>query len=218
MFISDAAISAFTTLFAILNPVGLIPIFLALTEKLSPAERRLTALWAAGIACLILIFFALLGGAVIAQLGISLPAFRIAGGLMIFYTAFEMMFSEGRQARQKKSADRASGREEAKAIATFPLAIPLLAGPGAITACILLERQAKGNLFAQMELIGVIVVACVAALACFLAAEKVDKLLGKTGKMVLTRLFGVLLAVLAVQFVADGVIAFAGNAGQKRSG
>lgn len=213
MIISDTAISAFTTLFAILNPVGLIPIFLALTENLTPQDRRLAALWAAGIACFVLIFFALLGGAVIAQLGISLPAFRIAGGLMIFYTAFEMVFSNGRQARQNKSAERASGSEEAKTIATFPLAIPLLAGPGAITACILLERKAAGDLFLQIELMGVIFVACVAALACFLAAEHVDKLLGKTGKMVLTRLFGVLLAALAVQFVADGVIAFAGKAG-----
>jgi len=213
MFISDSALSAFTTLFAILNPVGLIPIFLALTEKLNPEERRLAAMWAAGIACFVLIFFALLGGAVIAQLGISLPAFRIAGGLMIFYTAFEMVFSNGRQARQRKSAEQASGKEEAKTIATFPLAIPLLAGPGAITACILLERQATGNLFAQAELIGVILFACAAALACFLAAEQVDRFLGKTGKMVLTRLFGVLLAALAVQFVADGILAFAGKAG-----
>ncbi len=213
MFVTDTAISAFTTLFAILNPVGLIPIFLALTEKLTAAERRLAALWAAGIACLILIFFSQLGGAVIAQLGISLPAFRIAGGLMIFYTAFEMMFSDNRQARQNKSAEQASGREEAKALATFPLAIPLLAGPGAITACILLERQAKGDLVAQFELIGVILVASALSLGCFLAAEHVDRLLGKTGKMVLTRLFGVLLAALAVQFVADGVIAFAGKAG-----
>lgn len=213
MFISDAAISAFTTLFAILNPVGLIPIFLSLTEKLTPGERRLAALWAAGIAGLILIFFSLLGGAVIDQLGISLPAFRIAGGLMIFYTAFEMVFSGGRQQRQEKSAERASGSEEAKTIATFPLAIPLLAGPGAITACILLEQEAKGNLVAQIELIGVIIIACAGALACFLAAEHVDRFLGKTGKMVLTRLFGVLLAALAVQFVADGIIEFAGAAG-----
>jgi multiple antibiotic resistance protein len=213
MIISSAAISEFTTLFAILNPVGLIPIFLALTEKLTPGGRRLVALWTAGIACFILVFFALLGGALIAQLGISLPAFRIAGGLMIFYTAFEMVFSGARQKRQNKSAEEAGGRDEAKSIATFPLAIPLLAGPGAITACILLERKAQGNLSAQIELIGVIIIACAASLVCFLAAEHVDKLLGKTGKMVLTRLFGVLLAALAVQFVADGVIAFASATG-----
>lgn len=213
MFISDSAISAFTTLFTILNPVGLIPIFLGLTESLTPGDRRTVAIWASGLACLILIFFALLGGVVIAQLGISLPAFRIAGGLMIFYTAFEMVFGGARQARQQKSADRAGERQEARSIATFPLAIPLLAGPGAITACILLERQAQGHMAAQIELIAVIAVACAGALACFLAAQQLDRIIGQTGKMVLTRLFGVLLAALAVQFVADGVIAFAQGAG-----
>lgn len=213
MFMPESAISAFTTLFTILNPVGLIPIFLGLTDNFTPEDRRTTALWAAGLACMILIFFALLGGAVIAQLGISLPAFRIAGGLMIFYTAFEMVFSGRRQERQQQSAKRARGREEAREIATFPLAIPLLAGPGAITACILLERQAEGDLVAQIELFAVITAACAAALGCFLAAERLDRLIGQTGKMVLTRLFGVLLSALAVQFVADGVLAFARGGG-----
>lgn len=213
MFISDANITAFTTLFAILNPVGLVPIFLGLTDSLTSSERRMAALWAAGLACLILMFFAQLGGAVIAQLGISLPAFRIAGGLMIFYTAFEMVFSGARQERQEKSVKHASGREEAKSIATFPLAIPLLAGPGAITACILLERKAQGDLVAQVELMAVIFCACLASLVCFLAAEPLNRIIGQTGKMVLTRLFGVLLAALAVQFVADGVTEFVTKAG-----
>lgn len=206
---SESVVSAFTTLIVVLDPIGLIPIFLSLTDDMEPAERRLTAVWAAALTCLILVFFALFGAALMSYLGISLPAFRIAGGLMLLYTSFEMVFG-GRQHRHERSAEPAMGADDARSIAAFPLAIPLMAGPGAITATILLAGEVRGQVGEQIELILVIVVVCLVAMICFLSAASIDRLIGKTGKIVFTRLLGVLLAALAVQFVADGVLALRG--------
>jgi len=205
MFIGETAISAFTTLIVILDPIGLIPIFLSLTSKMPTAKRRQTAVWAAAIAGAVLLFFAVLGDQLLSYLGISLAAFRIAGGLMLFFTAFEMVFGS-RRTRQEASTDGADESDNIRTIAAFPLAIPLMAGPGAITACILLAGDVQGQFGAQVALLCVIVAACFASLLCFLAAEPIDRVIGQTGKIVLTRLLGVLLAALAVQFVADGAI------------
>jgi len=210
MFSSEAAISAYTTLIVILDPVGLVPIFLSLTAKMTTAQRMQTGLRAALIACSVLIFFAVFGAGLLGALGISVPAFRIAGGLMLFYTAFEMVFG-ARRARRQASAE-ADQTLAVKTTAAFPLAIPLMAGPGAITACILLAGQAQGQPAAQITLALVIIGACATALICFVAAEPLNRMLGETGKIVLTRLLGVLLSALAVQFIADGIVAIANQA------
>ena len=202
---AESAISAFTTLIVILDPIGLVPIFLSLTTGMSRSERRQTAIWAAGLSALVMIGFALGGRVLLEQLGISLSAFRIAGGLMLFYTAFEMVFG-GQHARRQMVAQDTTPALRARSVAAFPLAIPLLAGPGAITAIILLSGTGGHVVPGLMVLIGVIVVACAVVLSVFLIAEPVDRLLGETGKIVLTRLLGVLLAALAVQFVVDGVV------------
>jgi multiple antibiotic resistance protein len=204
MFSGDTAISAFTTLIVVLDPIGLIPIFLAVTMGMTARERRETAAWATILAGGVLLFFALLGKDLLGALGISLPAFRIAGGSLLFYTAFEMVFSH-RYSRQDAKTE-AEAADAIKSIAAFPLAIPLMAGPGAITACILLAGQRQGRSAAQLELVAVIIAACVCCYACFVAAEAIDRLLGRIGKIVLTRLLGVLLAALAVQFIADGIV------------
>lgn len=196
-------ISALVTLFVVVDPVGLVPAFLAVTERLSEKQRREVALRASLIAAAILIGTAIGGDWLLRQLGISLPAFRIAGGLLLFAIAFEMVF-ELRQARESKSAEDAV-EEHVHHIAAFPLAIPLLAGPGAITAVILLTGQAAGRPMWLAFLFGVIAVVTLASFLCFCAAGRIERFMGITGNVVLSRLLGVILAALAVQYVVDGV-------------
>ncbi len=199
----DFAISALVTLLVVVDPVGLAPTFLAVTEGLPGRARQSVALRSSMIAGAILIGSALIGDWLFRTLGISLPAFRIAGGLLLFRIAFEMVFGV-RMRREGRAAEQAI-EEHVRNIAAFPLAIPLMAGPGAITATVLLAGRAHDSL-----LLGGLLLAVVAAVAlsCFVAfyfAEQISRLLGMTGNIVLSRLLGVLLAALAVQFVVDGI-------------
>jgi multiple antibiotic resistance protein len=199
----DFLISALVTLFVVVDPIGLAPTFLAVTEGLSEKHRRQVALRASIIAAAILVGAAVGGDWLLRQLGISLPAFRIAGGLLLFAIAFEMVFAL-RQARESRAAEKAA-EEHVHHIAAFPLAIPLLAGPGAITAVILLTGQAAGRLSWLAILFGVIAAVTLAAFAAFCAAGRIGRWLGITGNAVASRLLGVILAALAVQYVVDGV-------------
>ena len=205
----DYAISALLTLLVVVDPVGLVPTFLAVTEDLPRPSRRSVAVRSSIIAGAILIGTALIGDWLLHTLSISLPAFRIAGGLLLFSIASQMVFGV-RLRRESEEAEEAV-EEHVRNIAAFPLAIPLLAGPGAIAATVLLAGRAGGNLTLIAILIGVVVLV---AFACFLAllfAERIGRYLGLTGNIVLSRLLGVLLAALAVQYVVDGVLAtFAG--------
>jgi multiple antibiotic resistance protein len=199
----DYVVSALVTLFVVVDPIGLAPAYLAITHALRPAGRRQVALRASVLAAAILIGAALIGQWLLTTLGISLPAFRIAGGLLLFSIASEMVFGV-RIARQSRQAEQAI-EDHAQDIAAFPLAIPLLAGPGAITATVLLAGQTSNRPLMLVVLVGVIVVVALSCLVTFLAADKLGHLLGRTGNIVLERLLGVLLAALAVQFVIDGV-------------
>lgn len=199
----DFAVSALVTLFVVVDPIGLAPSFLAITEGLPRAARRSVALRASVIAGAILIGAALLGDWLLRALGISLPAFRIAGGLLLFAIAFEMVFGV-RMRREVQAAEQAI-EEHVRNIAAFPLAIPLMAGPGAITATVLLDGRAGGNSLLVGVLLAVVVFVMLACLAAFYFAQRIGRLLGRTGNIVLSRLLGVVLAALAVQFVADGV-------------
>jgi multiple antibiotic resistance protein len=196
-------ISALVTLLVVVDPIGLAPTFFAVTDGLSQRYRRQVAARASLIAAAILFGTALFGDWLLRQLGITLPAFRIAGGLLLFAIAFEMVFGI-RQERDSKAAEQAV-EEHIHHMAAFPLAIPLMAGPGAITATILLAGQADGRPIWLATLLGVIVVVIAACLVCFFAAARIGKLLGVTGNVVLSRLLGVILAALAVQYVVDGV-------------
>jgi multiple antibiotic resistance protein len=204
----DFTISALVTLLVVLDPVGLVPMFLALTAGLPPDRRRRVALRACLIAGAILIGSALIGDWLLRQLGITLPAFRIAGGLLLFAIAFEMVFGL-RSEHDSKTAEQAAD-DHVVHIAAFPLGIPLLAGPGAITATILLAGQAGGRPVWVAALLGVIVTALLACLVAFFAAGRIGKLLGVTGNVVLSRLLGVVLAALAAQYVIDGARAAIG--------
>jgi multiple antibiotic resistance protein len=196
-------ISALVTLLVVVDPVGLIPAFIAVTDGLRRPAKRAVAIRASIIAAVILAGAALIGSWVLRELSITLPAFRIAGGLLLFSIAFEMVFGV-RTPRQSRSAEDALA-EHMRHIAAFPLAIPLMAGPGAITATVLLAGRAEGDPLRMIILIGVIAVVCCLCFMVFFLAEQISRLLGVTGNIVFSRLLGVLLAALAVQFVIDGV-------------
>lgn len=196
-------VSALVTLTLVVDPVGLVPTFLAITERMSGKVRRHVAVRASLIAGAILVGAALIGDWLLRQLGITLPAFRIAGGLLLFAVAFEMVLGI-RQRRATEDAEHAI-EEHARDVAAFPLAIPMMAGPGAITATILLAGQATYRWQWLAALIAVTVIVMLACIVSFFAAERISRLLGVTGNVVLSRLLGVILAALAVQYVVDGV-------------
>ena len=199
----DTVFNAFVTLLVTIDPAGLAPLFLALTPGMNRSQRMQVGLRASIIGFAVLALFAVAGAAILAVFGITLPAFRVAGGLLLFYIAFEMIF-ERRQERKEKSADTAITRDHIRNIAAFPLAIPLIAGPGAISATVLLSGPFQAA--ADRLVLVAIIAACIALTwLTFVAAERVDGFLGATGRSILTRLLGVILAALAVQFVADGV-------------
>jgi multiple antibiotic resistance protein len=200
----DYLISAFVTLVVVVDPLGLVPVFLAITHRLTPPTRRRIALTASLIAGGILIGFALIGDWLLRTLGISIPAFRIAGGLLLFAVAFDMVLGS-RGERETRVAEQAVHDEHFRHIAAFPLAIPLMAGPGAITATLLLAGRAGGQITLIATLLAVIVVIMAICVAVFSVAGKIERLLGTIGNVVLSRLLGVLLAALAVQFVIDGI-------------
>lgn len=199
----DFVVAAFVTLFIVVDPLGLVPAFLAVTEGLPAAARRQVAVRACIIAMIILFGAALGGDLLLSTLGIGLPAFRIAGGLLLFSIASEMVFGV-RLERQSRQAEDAV-EEHVRNVAAFPLAIPLMAGPGAITATVLLAGQAAGRPDRFGLLFGVIVAVIALCLAVYLAATHIARTLGITGNVVLARLLGVLLAALAVQYVIDGI-------------
>jgi multiple antibiotic resistance protein len=196
-------ISALVTLLIVVDPIGLVPSYLAVTHGLPKRARRSVALRAAVIAAAILAGSALIGDWLLRTLSIGLPAFRIAGGLLLFSIASEMVFGV-RIERQSRQAEDAI-EEHVRNVAAFPLAIPLMAGPGAITATVLLASRSEGDPMHLIVLLAVIVFVAALCAAVFLLCTHIGKLLGVTGNIVLSRLLGVLLAALAVQFVVDGV-------------
>ena len=199
----DSLFNAFVTLLVTIDPPGLAPLFLAITRGMSRDERRQVSIRASIIAFGVLALFALAGASILAVFGITLPAFRVAGGFLLFFIAFEMVF-EKRQDRKEKISDVAVTKDMVHHIAAFPLAIPLIAGPGAISATVLLSGAFRGWP-AQAALVGIILACLMITYFVFILAERIDGILGHTGRSILTRLLGVILAALAVQFVADGV-------------
>jgi multiple antibiotic resistance protein len=199
----DFFIAALVTLVVVLDPIGLVPTFLAVTNEWPAAARRSVALRACLIAGAILAGSALGGDWLLRTLSITLPAFRIAGGLLLFSIASEMVFGV-RIARQSKAAEQVL-EDHVRNIAAFPLAIPLMAGPGAITATVLLAGRSGGDPAKLAILLGVIVLALALCLAVFTVAGRIAKLFGTTANIVMSRLLGVVLAALAVQYVIDGV-------------
>jgi multiple antibiotic resistance protein len=199
----DLFVSAFVTLFVVIDPPGCAPIYASLTTGASAAQRRSMAIRATIIAGLILLFFGVLGEALLAALHIDLDSFRIAGGIMLFIIAIDMVF-EKRTERREKRAEEIIATHEVEDVSVFPMAMPMMAGPGSIASVMLLVSQNDG-----IDRAGVIFAALAAVLAltlaALLAAGPIMRVLGAKTEAVITRLLGVLLAALAAQFVIDGL-------------
>jgi len=201
--VTELFVSAFVTFLVVIDPPGVVPIFAALSGDSSARERRATAFRATAIAAGILLFFALLGEDLLDALGISLAAFRIAGGIMLFLIALEMVF-EKRTARRESRAQQVSERAEQDDISVFPMAIPMIAGPGSIASVMLLMARSDG-LGESLIVLGALGAVLLLTLVSLLAAGPLMRLLGHKMEAMLTRLLGVILAALAAQFVIDGI-------------
>jgi len=195
--------SAFITLLVIIDPPGCAPIFASLTRGTEAAHRRRMAIRSAVVAWGILIFFALLGEPLLGTLGISLASFRIAGGIMLFIIALEMVF-EKRTQRREVRASAIEGTPEAEDISVFPMAIPMIAGPGSIASIMLLIGRADGPLEWGVVL-GAMTLVIVLTLLALLSAGPLMRMIGAKLEAMITRILGVILAALAAQFVVDGL-------------
>lgn len=201
-------ISAFVTFFTIIDPVGLAPVVIGLTAHLNDAQRSTIVTRAIVISAVIITFFAVVGRFLLDRLGISLYAFNIAGGVLLFLVAVDMLFGRSSGARETKAeADEARTRED---ISVFPLAIPMIAGPGTIATTILYVNLATANPnpLAILSVAGAIVSALIAAWLVMRSSLWIIHHVGRTGILVLSRILGILLAALAIQFVLNGIAQF----------
>ena len=194
--------SAFVTFLVVIDPPGCAPIFAGLTRDAPAAQRRMMALRATAIAAGILLFFGLLGEDLLDALGVSLAAFRIAGGIMLFLIAIDMVF-EKRTERRENRAQEVSARE-VEDVSVFPMAIPMIAGPGSIASVMLLMARSEG-LTQSLVVLAALLATLVLTLAALLAAGPLMRLLGHKMEAMITRILGVILAALAAQFVIDGI-------------
>jgi len=195
--------SAFVTLLVVIDPPGCAPIYASLTREAPPGERRMMAIRAVLVAAGILLFFGLLGEDLLKHLGISLAAFRIAGGIMLFLIALEMVF-EKRTQRREHRAQEVNADPQHEDISVFPMAIPMIAGPGSIASVMLLMARSNG-LRESLTVVGALVAVLILTLLALLAAAPLMRILGHKTEAMLTRLLGVILAALAAQFVIDGI-------------
>lgn len=195
---------AFVTFVVVIDPVGLGPIFAGMTAGQSDAQRRRIALTGVVVAAGVLITFAIIGPWLLASLSVSLEAFRIAGGVLLFLVAMDMLFAKHSGISGTTPTETREASERAD-IAVFPLAIPLIAGPGAIASALLMMTRADGDPVAQLTVIGVMLGVLLLVLLALLTSSALFKALGVTGTNVITRVLGMLLAALAVQFVIDGI-------------
>lgn len=195
-------IPAFVTLFVIIDPIGLAPLFIALTAGMTIQRRRAIALRAVLVAFSLIALFGFAGEIILDSIGIGMPAFRISGGILLFLTSLDMLF-ERRTERREKTADAEVDNDNDPSI--FPIALPLLAGPGALTTIILLMDEHSGDLPGQFMMLGVAVFVLLIAYVLFIAAGMIERVLGQTGINVVTRVLGVLLAALSIQFILDGI-------------
>ncbi|HZV19180.1 MAG TPA: MarC family protein [Sphingobium sp.] len=196
-------VSAFVTLFVVIDSPGCAPVFYGLTAGATPLQRRRMAIRAVVVATAILIGFALIGEDLLRTLGISLEAFRIAGGIMLFFIAMEMVF-EKRTQRREDRAQKIKETPEIEDVSIFPMAMPMIAGPGSIATVMLLTAGAHGTEQSAIVLLA-LAANLIIMLAALLAIGPIMRLFGSQVEAVITRLLGVILAALAVQFVLDGL-------------
>lgn len=196
-------LSAFATFFVVIDPPGCAPIYASITTGANAQQRRSMAVRAVLVAGLILVVFALFGEALLAALHIELTSFRIAGGIMLFLIALDMVF-EKRTERREQRAQKVIDTPEIEDVSIFPMAMPMIAGPGSIASVMLLVSQNSG-LDRALTILGALLAVLLLTLLALIAAGPMMKLLGAKAEAVITRLLGVLLAALAAQFVIDGL-------------
>lgn len=199
---SELFVSALVTFLVVIDPPGCAPIFAGLTKDATAAHRRAMAIRATAVAAGILLFFGLLGEDLLRALGISLSAFRVAGGIMLFLIAIDMVF-ERRTERRENRAEEVSA-DNVEDISVFPMAIPMIAGPGSIASVMLLMARSDG-LAESLVVLGALLVTLLLTLVALLAAGTLMRLLGHRIEAMITRILGVILAALAAQFVLDGI-------------
>jgi len=202
--LSSLALQTFLTMLVVMDPIGLAPIFIGLAGNRPSFERRRMAVRASLVAGIIILLFGLFGRALLEHLGISLSSFRIAGGILLFLIALDMVFA--RPSGSKETAEEEQEAQERQDISVFPLAIPLIAGPGTLASIMILAGDAHGS---PLLLTAVFLVTGVVLLLCYLALRlsgQIARVIGLTGVHVVTRVLGVLLGALAVQYVADGTL------------
>lgn len=203
----ELLVTAFITFFVVIDPVGLAPVFAGLASHAGPGrERRAIALRGVTISAVVLLLFALGGDWLLGALGIGLPAFRIAGGLLLMLLAVEMVMAR-HTGLSSTTPDEAREAARSGDVAVFPLAIPLIAGPGALTSVLLLMGSAEGDWLLQAGVLGMMLLVLALTLTSLLLTSRIMRVLGLTGTNVITRVFGIITAALAVQFVVDGVLA-----------
>ncbi len=195
-------ISAFATFFVVIDPPGCAPIFASLTSGASATQRRIMAIRSIVVAASILIVFAVFGEAFLGALGVSLDAFRIAGGIMLFMIALEMVFEKRTERRENRAQDVMA--QEPEDISIFPMGIPMIAGPGSIASAMLLTSRSNG-LPESLIVLGALAAVLLLTLLCLLIAGPLMKLVGNRLEAMITRLLSVILAALAAQFVIDGI-------------
>jgi membrane protein, MarC family len=200
------AISAFVTFFTVIDPVGLAPVVVSLTSPFNSAQRKTIVTRAVLISAAIIFFFAVVGRYLLDRLGITLYAFNIAGGGLLFLVAVDMLFGRQSGTREtKEEAEEALTRED---ISVFPLAIPMIAGPGTIATTILYIGQASSNSVDLIEVIAAIIGVLLLAWVIMRSCTVIIRYIGKTGILVLSRILGILLAALAIQFILNGISTF----------
>jgi multiple antibiotic resistance protein len=195
----------FLTLFVVLDPIGVAPLFAVLTQDYDARERRRVAIRGIIIAAVVLLGFATVGGPLLRLLGIGIPAFRMAGGILLLLLAIDMVMARhsGMRATTDDENEETSHRAD---ISVFPVAIPLIAGPGALTSTVMLMAGAHHDLSRQIMVLVTLAMVLLLTLACLLMAPLIMRALGVTGSNVVTRIFGILLCALSIQFVIDGVV------------
>ena len=197
-------LSAFVTLFVVIDPPGCAPIYASLTGEASKAQRRSMAIRAVGIAAAILLVFALWGKQLLGVLGIALDSFKIAGGIMLFMIAMDMVFEKRTQRREDRAQKLTDEEPHVEDVSVFPMAMPMIAGPGSIATVMLLMSRTH-DLTERLVVLGAVVLTLALMLGALLAAGPLMALLGRKIEAVITRLLGVLLSALAAQFVIDGL-------------
>lgn len=196
----DLFLTAFVTLFLVIDPISMVPFFIALTNEHTAAQRRKIAFLSTGLSLVLLSVFAFAGDAILKTIGITMPAFRIAGGILLFLIAIDMLF-EKRTERRENTADAADQPDPT----VFPLTTPLIVGPGAIAAVILSASVGDDPIYAFSITFAAVAAVLGLVLVLFLVSDVIARLLGKIGITVVMRLMGMLLAAFAVQFVVDGI-------------